>query len=120
CTFGINHEAGHAAGLAAVQAIALSHRADSVWPLVMCLRPREGNQVALIVPELGELVIVAHNLLDEERSREFSKAFAHPLIVITLPTDQMTPPLVSNFVGSNVFEEVIGSNAHVACRHVSL
>ena len=50
--------------------------------------------IVLLIPKIEELVFVFQRQLNKQRCRKFGKAFAHPLIVIRLPTDHVPPPLV--------------------------
>src|SRR6266513_806320 len=92
--FGINHEARNATSLGAIQAVTLGDRTDGIRFFVVSLGSRLSDQIALVVPELNILFLVAHYLLNEQRGGELSEAFAHPLIAVRFPTDHVAPPLM--------------------------
>src|SRR6185295_9827079 len=46
-----------------------------------------------------------------ERSRELRKTLAHPLVVITVPADDVSPPLMRDFVWGDVAPEVVSAAA---------
>src|SRR6266853_5829013 len=66
--------------------------------------------MAKFFPKLDKLV-VPPDLLHIKRSRELGKAFAHPLVVITVPANSMAPPLMSDFVRRHITPEIIRAAA---------
>src|SRR5206468_8398082 len=89
----IDHEACDATRLAAVEAVALRDRTDCVGLAVARLRACRDDKLALILPEIQELIWPTHNLR-VERGGELGEAFAHPLVAVALPAERVSPPLV--------------------------
>src|SRR6202008_4109631 len=75
-----------------------------------CCRRSFNNLFSQVFPEVNELVVTADEL-NVERGGELGKSLAHPLIVIAIPTDDVPPPLVRNFVRSYIAPEIIGATA---------
>ena len=58
------------------------------------------GQEILINAELSQRLLHALAILDVEQSGKLREAFGQPLVVVTLPTDALAPPLMRTFVGT--------------------
>ena len=58
-----------------------------------------GNELALVIPEIDELLRILFDELDEKGSGHIGKTLAHPLVTIGIEAHHVAPPLVCDFVG---------------------
>src|SRR5437667_11962087 len=65
------------------------------------------NSVAFVLPKLQVVVRILARELQEQAGREIGEAFRQPLVVVCSPSNQVSPPLMSNFVRRHLLDEVI-------------
>src|SRR5215204_6559218 len=106
----INQKLVGAAGLGAVQTITLRHRTDCVRLALSSGPCRSDDSLSLVFPEVDELADVFADVPNVKRRGKLSKPLAHPLVAITVPADDMSPPLMCDFVRLNVTPEIICSD----------
>ena len=94
---------------------------DEAEPIAQMHRAliRIAQRPAAELPQHVHEGAVAARLLRVERREVLREAFTQPLLVVVLPSDRLSPPLVRELVGQKEFWEVFERRRVVAPRRVS-